>query len=108
MYCVDSSLNGSGKWITLQVWHGFQSCLFADVRIHTYIYKFVCVHVCACICVCVCVQINIDIYVEYIKNFLGPIPSKKILLLNGLANVSGNPCSDKKLQKQGFVKNDSL
>lgn len=57
---------------------------------------------------CACVQINIDIYVEYIKNLLGPIPSKKILLLNVLANMSGSPYSDKKLQKQGFVKNDSL
>lgn len=69
MYCVDSSLNDSDKWITFQVWHGFQSCLFAYVHIYTYIYKSLCVHVCACICtcVCVCVQIHIDIDVEYIK-----------------------------------------
>jgi len=37
------------------------------------------------------------------KKLLGPIPSKQISLLKGLANLSGSPHSDKKLQEQGFL-----
>lgn len=37
------------------------------------------------------------------NNFSGPIPSKQMLLLKHLDNLSGSPHSDKKLQEQGFV-----
>lgn len=70
--------------------------LFHLVSLHMYIYIHIFINLCVCAClcmymyVCVCVRANTYRHMCRIyKNFLGPILSKQMLLLKGLANLSG-------------------
>lgn len=67
-------------------------CKYIHIFINLCVCMLVCVYICTCVCVCVRANTYRHIYRIY-KHFLGPIPSKQISLLKGLANLSGSPHS---------------